>query len=294
MTEGVERREARVVWLVTAVLAVGAALRLISSIIAGFVEWHDSGDAAFVEPGRARAFDVLTTFGGAGDGTGVLLLVAAAAAAVWWLHRFADPRAAAMLLATAWLAGVTAILALMQVVGVALVFSLNTSNQTARFIQAEGDGVAYLVLALGVIYVTRWFTVLADERALADDDLDAFVFAVDRKSGDVRAFLSAGDAVRQMHVYSVEDNEFIFYTDEGVVLDASVVDDRIVLRPTEEAQPAELLLQLKEFANRRGIRVDEEDVNDPTAYAIPISRWHWLEMWPPWMRPIGMLFRRTG
>jgi len=293
MTERVERRETRVLWLASAVLAVGAALRLAGSIIAGFVEWHDSGDAAFGEPARARVFDVLTTFGGAGDGTGVLLLVAAAAA-VWWLYRLGDPRAAAMWPVTAWLAGVTALLALMQVVGVGLVFSLNTSNQTARFIQAEGDGVAYLVLALGLVFVTRWFTVLADEQALADDDIDAFVFAVDRKSGDVRAFLSAREAVRRMHVYSVEDNEFIFYTDEGVVLDASVVDDRIVLRPTEETQLVELLVQLKEFVNRRGITVDEEDVNDPTAYAIPISRWHWLEMWPPWMRPIGMLFRRTG
>jgi hypothetical protein len=292
MTEGVQRSESHLAWLALLLLAVGTGLRLATSIVSGFVEWHDS-DASIVPPGRARAFDVLTTFGASGDGTGVLLMAAAAAAA-WWVYRLRDPRAVAGQLTVAWLSGVTAVLAAMQGVGVALAFSLAPGRQTSRFIQVEGYAVAYLVLAVGVLLVTRRLALLADERALADEDLDAFVFAVDRKSGDVRAFLSASDAVRRMHVYSVEDSEFIFYTDEGVVLDASVVDDRIVLRPTEEVHQDALLVQLKEFANRRGITVDDDDADDPTAYAIPISRWHWLEMWPPWMRPIGMLFRRTG
>jgi hypothetical protein len=120
------------------------------------------------------------------------------------------------------------------------------------------------------------------------------VFAVDRATSDVHAFLSVGDATRRVHRYSIEDDEFAFYTDEGTVLDAEVVDGRIRLQLTDEVQRNELLARLRQFVVRRGITIDAEDADDPLAYAGPISRWHWLEMWPPWMRPIGMLFRRRG
>lgn len=290
MTEKVDRREAPVARALSVLLLVGAGIRIAAAIVSGFVEWHES-QPPFVAPGRDRAVDVLTTFGAAGDGTGVLLLAAASATA-WWTYRLGDERAASVQRIVAWLAALTALLALMQGVGLGLLFAAAPAHQDGRFIKVEGDALAYLVLALGVLYVARRLASIADESMQIDIGVDAFVFAVDRRSGDVRAFLSAAEAQRRMHVYSVEDDEFAFYTDEGVVLDASIVDDRIVLQSTEQVRPTELLERLKEFANRRGITVD--DVDDATAYAVPISRWHWLEMWPPWLRPIGMLFRRTG
>ena len=42
-----------------------------AAIAAGFVEWNHSNPPFM--PGRARAFDVLTTFGGGGDGAGIVL-----------------------------------------------------------------------------------------------------------------------------------------------------------------------------------------------------------------------------
>ena len=290
MAEGVGRVEPRIVRALALVLLTGAGVRLLAAVVAGFVEWHDENPP--FPTGRARAFDVLTTFGAGGDGAAIVLAMLATLA-VWAVVRGDDPLAGTLQTATGWVLGVTALLACLEATGVGLVFSLGPSAQTSRIVITGGFALAALVLAIGGIVLTRQLAVSLEEQ-VATDDVDAFVFAVDRHTGDVRAFLSVREAARRMHIYSIEEDEFAFYTDEGVVLDASVEDDRIVLRPTDQQEAAELLERLKDFANRRGISVDADDVDDPTAYAVPISRWHWLEMWPPWMRPIGMLFRRTG
>jgi hypothetical protein len=60
---------------------------------------------------------------------------------------------------------------------------------------------------------------------------------------------------------------------------------------TADRRRDELLAHLKEFVLRRGIRVDEEDADEPSAYAIPISDWQWLQLWPGWLRWIGRIFR---
>ncbi len=290
MSEADRFVESRIVRPLALVLAAAAAIRLLAAVVAGFVEWHDSATEDFF--GRVRAFDVLTTFGSGGDGTGVLLALAAAALVCVLLWRD-DAFALALHVAVMWLFGVTAVLAVAEGTGVGLLYSEHPGHQTARLLQGDGFALAYVVVAIGAIVLLGRFGVLLDERS-ATDDIDAFVFAVDRKSGDVRAFLSVRDARRGMHVYSVEDDEFAFYADDGAVLNASVEDDRITFRSTDQEQPEVLLSALKEFADRRGIRIDEAEADDPTAYAVPISRWHWLEMWPPWLRPIGMIFRRTG
>jgi len=290
MTEEVERSEAGLAWLASLLLATAVALRIGVAVVAGFVEWSDP-ESAFAGTGRARAYDVLSTFGAAGDGTGIVLLLAATAM-VLWAARLDDARAPTLWPALGWLFAVTGALAAMQGIGFGFVYTFPPGHQTARLIETEGFALASVLLCVGGVIVVQRLGRINDARQLVDDDLDAFVFAIDRKSDDVRAFLSAHDAVRRMHVYSVEDDEFAFYTDEGTVLEATVVADRIVLRPTDHQRPAELLESLKDFANRRGIKVSEDDADHPTAYAVPIDRWHWLEMWPPWMRPIGMLFRR--
>jgi hypothetical protein len=291
MAEGVGAGESRIIRALSLVLVAGAGIRLLAAVVAGFVEWHNTTGPLF-PTGRARAFDVLTVFGAGGDGT-ALLLALAAAMPVWWLSRHGDPLAEPLRSGLTWLFGVTAALAVAEGIGVGILYSVDPTHQVSRLIQTEGFALAYLVIAVGAIVLLRQFGLVIDA-GRASEDIDAFVFAVDRKSGDVRAFLSVGEARRRMHVYSIEDDEFTFYTDEGGVLDATVEDDQIALRPTEEQRQPELLDRLKEFANRRGIAIDEADVDDPTAYAVPIGRWRWLEMWPPWLRPIGMLFRRTG
>ena len=290
MTEGVEPGENRLIRLLAIVLLAGAGVRLLAAIVAGFVEWHH---ASFVEDpsGRFRATDVLTTFGAAGDTAGIALAVLALLV-VWQISRTEEPLAPALQLATCWILGVTAVLAVMEAIGVGLLFTADPDHiETARIVQSSGAALAALVIAGGGMVLTRQYGLMLDEHAAADD-VDAFVFAADRHSIDVRAFFAARDAVRRMHLYTVEEEEFDFYTDEGEVLTASVVDGRIALQPTGQLRLDELLARLKEFTLRRGITVDDEDADDPTAYVDPINKWQWLEMWPPWMRPLGYLFRR--
>jgi hypothetical protein len=289
MAEGVEPREERLVRLLAILLVSGAAVRLLAAIVAGFLDWYN-GSGPFLPSGRARAYDVLTTFGAGGDGAGVVLAIIAALV-VWWLCRRADPLAATLRTSVCWVLGITAVLAICQAVGIGLFLSLDPNRQTFRIVLSSGFALAALLIAGGAIVLTRRFGALVDER-LAADDIDAFVFAVDRHTGDARAFYSVRDAVRRMHIYSVEENEFDYYTDEGVVLRASVVDDRIELQPTDEERSDELVEKLKDFANRRGLTIDEADADDPTAYVDPVNRWQWLDMWPPWMRPLGYVFRR--
>ena len=289
MTERVEPNEDRLVRLFAVLLLAGAGIRMLASVVGGFIEWHHTGYPMF-PTGRARAFDVLTTFGQGGDGAGVVLAVIAALV-VWRVSRGGDPLAPTLQLSACWVLGVTAVLAILEAIGVGLIFSVDPNTQTSRIVVDAGFALAALVIAGGAIALTRQYGLLLDRR-LATEDVDAFVFAVDRHTIDVRAFFSVRDAVRRMHLYTVEDEEFDFYTDEGEVLRASVVDDRIELQPTGEERLDELLARLKDFVLRRGIRVDEEDVDDPTAYVDPINKWQWLENWPPWMRPLGYIFRR--
>jgi hypothetical protein len=218
--------------------------------------------------------------------------------AAWWAWRHGDQRAETLWPLISWAFGLTAVFAVMQGVGFALIYSLPLGQyQSGRLVETEGFALAYVVISVGAMVVMKRLGRLADEGLLADDGLDAFVFAVDRATGDVRAFFSGAEASRRMHVYSVEGNEFAFYTDEGVVLNAAVVEGRIRLQPTAGELPDELITALKEFTLRRGIAIDPAGVDEPTAYVTPISNWQWLEMWPPWTRGFGRLFglfRRTG
>jgi len=289
MTDGVGPREERFVRLFALLLLAGAAIRLVGSVVAGFTEWHNATGPYF-PGGRARAYDVLSTFGEGGDGAGVMLAIIATLL-VWWLSTRGDPQAEWLRGLACWILGTTAVLAVLEAVGVGLVFSIYPDTQISRIVLSGAFALVALVIAIGAIVLTRQFGALVDER-LAGDDIDAFVFALDRHSIDVRAFFSVRDAVRRMHVYSVEDQEFDFYTDEGTLLRATVVDNRIELQPTDDQRPDELLARLKDFALRRGISIDDEDADDPTAYVDPINKWQWLEQWPPWMRPLGYLFRR--
>lgn len=292
MREGAAALDTRLARAVATLLLVATGIRSFASIIAGFVEWNDSARAGF-PPGRVRAADVLTAFGSGGDGTGILLVVAAAAA-VWWCLRVGDAAAVRLRVAVNWAFAVVATLSVLTAIGLGLfdVFG----NQKSHTILASGFALAYVVVAVGCAALLQRYDVAINELAFddGDSDIDAFVFAVDRKSGDVRAFLSARQAVRGMHAVWVEDDEFAFYTDEGLVLDASVVDERIVFRPTETDRSDELLAHLNEFVSRRGIKVNPADADDPAAYAVPIARWRGLEMWPPWLRPLGLLFQPRG
>jgi hypothetical protein len=164
--------------------------------------------------------------------------------------------------------------------------------QWSQLIHAVGDSVAYALVAVGGLIATRRLALLPGLRRENALEGDPLVFAVDRQSGDVRAYLTVDAAARGTHVYSVEEDEYAFFTDEGGVIAATVEHDSVMLRLTDENDRDELLKRLKQFVVRRDIHVDVLDADDPTAYAVPISDWQWLQLWPPWMRWVGRIARR--
>jgi hypothetical protein len=132
--------------------------------------------------------------------------------------------------------------------------------------------------------------VAATAGATQSDELEPLVFAVDRGNGEVFAFFSYARAARTISVYSIEEDEYVFYADDGTLLVASVVDDRTTFTPTGVVRRDELLQHLRSFTQRTSVEVIDRD--DPTAYAVPIADWQWLQLWPGWLRGIGRLVRR--
>jgi hypothetical protein len=288
MTMPAASRDGRVVGLLATAVLAGAAFRLIVSIAAGIAEWAQFGTDAFSRfPDRAA--DLLLVFGEAGDGVGVLLAVAALAL-VWWHGRAGAEVSYPSLELVRALFALTALAAVLQAVGWGIGFSRGWPVVWSRLIEAVGMSTAYAAVAVGGV-VAATALMRAVDPVLVDHDLDAVVFAVDRATGDVRAYFSVDQAARKTHVYSVEDDELLFFTDEGDVLEPSVEHERVLLRPTGEHRREDLLTRLKTFSTRRGLHVDMLDVDDPSAYAVPVSDWQFLQLWPGWLRWLGRLFR---
>lgn len=287
MTSPDTLREDRLVDVFATLVLVLAAGRLVTGFAAGILEWAHGAPVGFSDE-RLHLGDSLATFGQGGDSVGVVLPIVAALL-VWWRARRIDAGAATFSYVEM-VFGLTAAAACAQGIGNGIIVSGGPVTWW-RFIVVVGTPLTCLVVAVAGLVTTRRLAFAVDARVGNEAAVDAIVYAVDRATGDVRAYFSADEAARKTHVYSVEDEEYLFYTDEGVVLDASVENDRVVLRPTDDRREADLLGRLKMFTTRRGIRVDVLDVDDPSAYAIPISDWQWLQLWPGWLRWMGRLFR---
>jgi hypothetical protein len=280
-----DRRTGR---LALSVLVVAATIRIVSAVIAGFVALgrHDGLDA-----GRLHAGDVLNAFGSAGDGIGALL-AAAAVGVVWGLSR---QRATSRALVSSVRVVVT-VTAVMTVASAVAVILLDTDDNPFSYhlTLIIGFAVAYLVVCLGGLLVLSGLRDVAVDQLDPDqpyaDGVEPLLFAVDRGNGEVFAFFSFAQARRTISSYSVEENEYTFYTDEGHLVNASAQDMLTRFTPTEEDRRDELMRALRQFAQAKELPVEEPQ--DPTSYAVPISDWQWLELWPGWLRPIGRLVRR--
>src|SRR3954452_222136 len=122
MIEGLGHDRARLVRQMSMLLLIGAGIRIIGGVASGFADWHDT-TTPFAGFARARAYDVLTTFASAADGTGGLLAVGATAG-VWWRIQQGDLRAPALVPVSQWVLGAPALLSVMHGVGDALIYSL--------------------------------------------------------------------------------------------------------------------------------------------------------------------------
>ena len=269
--------------LALAALLVGATIRIVAAVIGGFIALGQHND---FNVGRLHVGEVLNAFGTAGDGIGALL-AAAVVAAVWALSRHgAVSRASTM-----WARVVVTVTAVLTVVSAASVVVLDDDNRGVSYqlTIVIGFAVGYLVICLGGLLVLSGLRDV-DADPLGPDELEPLLFAVDRGNGEVFAFFSFAQARRTISSYSVEENEYAFYTDEGRVVVASAHDLVTRFAPTEEDRREDLMRALREFAVAKELTI--EDPQDPTSYAVPIADWQWLELWPGWMRPIGRLVRR--
>jgi hypothetical protein len=277
--------------LLVSTLLVAQAIRLVASVVGGVTTIGQREDFG---PGRFHTGEVLAAFGSAGDGAAIALL-AVATAVLWWRttttgHQTRTGQRDVLV----WLLGLTALAAVMEAVGASIEASIG-GFAGVRLVAVIGFEAAYVVAAIGAIAAVRR---LSPVSVTADDAADeiggesgAAVFAVDRTTGAVLAWPSVREARAKAPLYSVTDDEYEWFLDDGVVLAASVIGRDVQLTPTPEERPDDLLRQLKEHASRRGLVLDDVEADEPLAYVEPITRDNYLELWPHWMRPLGRFFR---
>jgi hypothetical protein len=263
------------------VLLAAVSLRLLGAGIAGAITTVQSRD--FPE-GRGRAANILNAFGSTGDTVSVLLVLAAAGLVGWGRPR---PRADVLRPIVRVLLLMVAVVVLARLVAVFLIDVDLPAQAAGEEASLTAIGVADLLLCAGGLVVLRRADAIEDAMS---DDVEPLVFAVDRGNGEVFAFFSYAEAVRTISVYSIEEDEFAFYADDGTVLNAAVIDGRTTFTPTDVDAREELMQQLQRFAQAKAL--DVADPSDPTSYAVPVADWQWLELWPGWLRGIGRLFRR--
>jgi hypothetical protein len=278
------------------VLAV-QALRIVVAVISGVVasREHFPGADFGGGPGESGA-DRLLQFAAAGDGEGAILMVLAAV--LLWLVAML-PRSERSwrgdYAATSALLVLTAASCVLSAAGYLWAASEQEYFPVSREVQLVGFAIVYTVTVAAVLYVVRGVNTSVSTTAVApEDDGDeagAAVFAVDRKTGVVLAWASRAEAQEKAPLYGVEDDEYEWYLDDGVVLQATADGRDVSFAPAGEERPDELLQHLKDYAQRRGIIIDEAEADEPLAYVDPIARDHYLEMWPGWLRWLGRLAR---
>src|SRR3954452_10900019 len=272
-------------------LALGALLatavvRILVAVIAGFIAIGQHDDFGV---GRQHLGEVLNVFGTAGDSIEALIAVAAAAL-VWWLSR----QSAVSRGVVSALRAIVVVTVLMVVARASAFLVIDVGHLGYQLTVVIGLAVADLLLCAGILLVLgRLREVDLDPMESDDlepDQIEPLLFAVDRGNGEMFAFFSFAQARRTISGYSIEEDEYAFYTDEGHVVLASTDGFAVHFTPTPEERREDLMQALRHFAQARNLTV--QDPQDPTSYAVPISDWQWLELWPGWLRPIGRLVRR--
>jgi hypothetical protein len=277
--------------LLRLVLAVQAA-RLVLAVISGIAAstQHSPGEGFGAGP-LASGAQRLLEFAGAGEGSGALLILLAVA--LLWLVSMLPPRdrrPQAEASAVSWLAVLTGVSALLAAAGYVWVASDQDFFPASQEIDLVGSALIYAGAMTGAFGAVRSIERAVPSSAAADgDEPGAAVFAVDRTTGSVLAWPSMSAARANAPLYGVEDDEYLWFLDDGTVVEASAEGQDVALVPTDEQKPDELLTYLKAYVQRRGLVIDDED--EPLAYIDPIARDHYLEMWPGWLRWIGRLTR---
>lgn len=280
MAEATDR--GRQVWRGLALVAIAAGfIRIVAAVVAGIAT---AGDHPAGVPGRVFAGQTMEALGAGGGFAGAVIAVAAAGFATLAAARLATIGALARVLVVAVAASIV-----VGTIGDALIAStFGGDPAVANLSRVLGEGIAALAICLGgAVSVNR----MPDLGSAAADDMQQVIFAVDRVDGEVFVARSFAGLARVISIYSIEDDEFEFFTLDGHAVLATAADGRAAFDVTDDNRLADLLPHLRRFATAKELHVTPENRDDPTAYVAPIEEWQALELWPPWLRPIGRLVR---
>jgi hypothetical protein len=188
-----------------------------------------------------------------------------------------------------WLVLAVALSITVATIGDAVVVStLGGAGEVSDLSRLLGEGIAALVICVGGTASVNRMPPLTEG---APEETQHATFAVDRVDGEVFAARSLAGLARVISVYSVEDDEFEFFTVDGHEVVATVAEGRAAFEVTANIRLDALLPRLRRFATANELDVAPEHRDDPSAYVAPIEEWQALELWPPWLRPLGRLVR---
>jgi hypothetical protein len=299
MTTPPQRSARRAVVPLLRIVVAAQALRIVVAVIGGLVanREHLPGPDFGVHPAENGA-EQLLQFASAGDGEGAILMVLGAV--LLWLVAML-PRSERTwhgdFIATSVLLGLTSVSCVLTAVAYIWFASEPVGFPTSQEVQLVGFSIVYAALTAAMLYVVRGIHATVTSTAVDsgdeenDDEEGAAVFAVDRKTGAVLVWSSQAEARAKAPLFGIEDDEYEWFLDDGVMLVAAANGQDVSFTPTGEERPEDLLRHLKDYVERRGLRIDEEEADEPLAYVDPIARDHYLEMWPGWLRWLGRLTR---
>jgi hypothetical protein len=78
---------------------------------------------------------------------------------------------------------------------------------------------------------------------------------------------SASAAQRYFEAIDVENDEYVFFGDDGTAIQPSVLNGRVVLTPTEENRVEELRQRLRAYLRQDSVAMDPERAEDTVALA---------------------------
>jgi hypothetical protein len=109
---------------------------------------------------------------------------------------------------------------------------------------------------------------------------------------EVHTSESVAAAEGYFEAIDVENDEYVFFGDDGTVINPSTHDERVVLTPTSEKRPAELRERLRTFLGQPRVAMDPTLADDPAALADLLIEQERARRWPRW--PAWLRFRRSS
>ncbi len=86
----------------------------------------------------------------------------------------------------------------------------------------------------------------------------------------------------QFEAIDVDNNEYVFFGDDGEVIRGRTRDGLVVLAPTSEKRPAELRNRLRTYLVHPGVQLDADLADDPVALGRILLQRQRDRQWPRW------------